>query len=120
MLESENLVRTKVLEALGCLKQVASERPFPVSIMVETSVDEAIMVGTVESYIWLITQLLRHLSEKDHPNYRQVELGNYSVRMLPLSVFNSLADLVPRSLCVTNSDDESQAVVEYLRQLNPE
>lgn len=120
MPESKMIEKHKIQEAINSLDEILSERPFPVSIMVATSEDESVMIGTNQAVIWLASRLLKALQDVNRQQAQRMEFDGYEAQCVVLeAVFNSLGHIVPNSLCVTNSDDDSREVVKFFQRINP-
>jgi hypothetical protein len=120
MSEAKSIDQKKIQEAIDCLEGILSERPLPVSVMVETSEDEAIMVGTNQAFVWLTLRLLKALQDADGHQSKRIEFGGCETKCVVLeAVFNSLGHVVPSVLCVTNSDEDNQTVVKFFQEINP-
>jgi|GEM_PF-3228426 len=120
MSELELIEQKNIQEAIDCLDEILSEESFPVSIMVETSEDESVMIGTNQAFIWLASNLLKALLDVDNPQAHKVEINDCETRCVALKAgFNPLGHIVPSSLCVTNNDKDSHTVVQFFQRIDP-
>ncbi|WP_231741049.1 hypothetical protein [Thalassoglobus neptunius] len=86
----------------------------PVSIMVETGEDEAIMVGTKDDYVRLAMTLLESILERSGPEGLETQVGDTTVRsILPAKLFDRLGHVVPSCLWFAETADEKEKVRQH-------
>ena len=86
----------------------------PVSIMVETGEDEAIMVGTKDDYLRLAMTLLEATLDSNRSEGHETRVGSTAVRaVLSEKLFDRLGHVVPSCLWFVETADEKERVSRY-------
>lgn len=108
--------RDAALRALQYLDELAV-RDERVSVMVETSEDEAIMIGTADAYIRLAATLLRAAARLHDGGSQQI--AGVKLESMPslADAFDSLADVVPSCLYLAGDDSDRKRVADHFHSL---
>lgn len=98
------------------LDSINTETNDKVSIMVETSYDEAVVVGTSAAYKKLAHEILSCVEVVESGNVCRELFGVNLIGAiaLPSGLFDSLAHVVPSSICIVKSDDDRKKVCSWL------
>ncbi len=120
MSKNISITHNEIQQAIDCLNAIFTDNTFPVSIMIETSEDEAILVGTIDSYIDLTIKLLQTINKISTTGVGKVKLDKFETHIVPLeSAFNSVGHIVPSSLCLAKNDDIGREIVKLFQNLSP-
>lgn len=120
MSKNKLITQDKIQQAINCLNAIFNDNTFPVSIMTETSEDEAILIGSIDSYINLIIRLLQTINNISTTEVGKIKLDQFETHIVPLeAAFNSLGHIVPTSLCLAKDDETSQNIVKLFQNLSP-
>ena len=120
MSKNKPILDKSIQRAINCLEETcaSSSQMLPVSIMIQTSEDEAILVGTIDSYINLTIKLLQTISKMHNVETGKVKINKIEAQFVPLdSAFNPLGHIVPRSLCLAESDETCKEIVNFFQDL---
>jgi hypothetical protein len=120
MSNNKPILEKSIQRAINSLEETnpASNQMFPVSIMIQTSEDEAVLVGTIDSYINLIIKLLQTISKVHNVETGKVTINKIETQFVPIdSAFSSLGHIVPRSLCLAESDETCRKIVDFFQNL---
>ena len=87
----------------------SSER---VSIMVETSEDEAVLVGTAPAFLRLAAEILTAVSQCSSGRGESIDFGGVTLACASIGEsLNHDAHVVARSVCLANSADDCSAAL---------
>jgi hypothetical protein len=98
---------------------VHEEQQDQVSIMVETGEDEAIMVGTPDAYLRLVSEIVDAVNDCIVGKGKVVAFNGPP---LPCTAFGNALDhdahVVVRTLCLASNDEQKNGAVGYLKSLD--
>ena len=102
--------------ALQCLDET-NFRDEHVSVMVETSEDEAMMIGTADAYIRLAVTLLRAVTGLHDGGSQQVADVELACMPSLADAFDTMGHVVPTCLYVAAEDSDRKRVADHFHSL---
>jgi hypothetical protein len=102
------------LESQGAVRR----KPDVVSVIVETGADEAMMVGTTTAFVRLAHQILE-IVNGDAPRGHSVAGVTVRWDSTIAECFDQLAEIVPSSLALVETDPERELLRQYFEAISP-